>query len=57
MNIHALRYFAPELLTVLICFAGVAGFLARPSGGAAVSLVLRGPDFTPVVIASVAWAL
>jgi hypothetical protein len=29
MKIHAQRYFGPELLTVLICLAGMAGFLAR----------------------------
>jgi Raf kinase inhibitor-like YbhB/YbcL family protein len=30
----------------LVCLAGAAGFLARPSGGAAVSLELQSPDFT-----------
>jgi Raf kinase inhibitor-like YbhB/YbcL family protein len=39
-------HFVPELLTVLVCLAGAAGFLARPSGGAAVSLELQSPDFT-----------
>ena len=47
MKIHTQRYFVPELLTVLICLAGMAGFLPRPSGGAAVPLVLKSPDFTP----------
>jgi Raf kinase inhibitor-like YbhB/YbcL family protein len=45
-SIHAQRHFVPELLTVLLCLAGAAGFLARPSGGAAVSLELQSPDFT-----------
>ena len=47
MKIHTQRYLIPELLAVLICLAGVAGFLARPTGGAAVSLELKSPDFTP----------
>ena len=47
MKIHTQRYLIPELLAVLICFAGVPGFLARPTGGAAVSLELKSPDFTP----------
>jgi Raf kinase inhibitor-like YbhB/YbcL family protein len=47
MKIHAQRYFVPELLTVLICLAGTAGILARPTGGATVSLELNSPDFTP----------
>ena len=41
MKIHAQRYFVPELLTVLICLAGTAGILARPTGGATVSLELK----------------
>ena len=45
MKIHAQR--VPQLPTVLICLAGVAGFLACPSGGADVSLELKSPDFTP----------
>ena len=47
MKIHAQRYFVPELLTVLICLAGTAGILARPTGGVTVSLELNSPDFTP----------
>jgi Raf kinase inhibitor-like YbhB/YbcL family protein len=47
MKIHIQRRFVPELLMVLICLAGAVGFLARPSGGAAVSLELKSPDFTP----------
>jgi phosphatidylethanolamine-binding protein (PEBP) family uncharacterized protein len=47
MKIHTQRRFVPELLMVLICLAGAVGFLARPSGGAAVSLELKSPDFTP----------
>ena len=46
MKIHTQRHFVPELLMVLVCLAGAAGFLARPSGGAAVSLELKSPDFT-----------
>ena len=46
MTIHTQRHFVPELLTVLVCLAGAAGVLARPSGGAAVSLELKSPDFT-----------
>ncbi len=47
MKTHAQHYFVPELLTVLICLPGMAGFWARPSGGADVSLELKSPDFTP----------
>jgi phosphatidylethanolamine-binding protein (PEBP) family uncharacterized protein len=46
VKIHAQRHFVPELLTVLLCLASAAGFLARPSGGAAVSLELQSTDFT-----------
>jgi Raf kinase inhibitor-like YbhB/YbcL family protein len=47
MKIHTQHYLIPELLAVLICLAGVPGFLACPTGGAAVSLELKSPDFTP----------
>jgi Raf kinase inhibitor-like YbhB/YbcL family protein len=45
MKIRAQRVL--QLLTVLICLPGMAGFPARSSGGAAVSLELKSPDFTP----------
>jgi Raf kinase inhibitor-like YbhB/YbcL family protein len=46
MKVHTQRYIIPEF-AMLICVAGAAGLLARPSGGAAVSLELASPDFTP----------